>query len=154
LITILLIKPSKPEKEPDKIMDTIDISSIIDYSDTSKESDNPSDTTIDTTNKISHLIDSTKDSDNPSDTKKVCGPGYFIPKDDETLENCLKCSIEGCDKCYGTLDNNECISCGDFDSVYDDNNKIIKCNKICETGEEDKCLTCEGDTNNCGSCNI
>ena len=66
----------------------------------------------------------------------------------------LKCSIEGCDKCYGTLDNNECISCGDFDSVYDDNNKIIKCNKICETGEEDKCLTCEGDTNNCGSCNI
>ena len=154
LITILLIKSSKPEKEPDKIMDTIDISSIIDYSDTSKESDNPSDTTIDTTNKISHLIDSTKDSDNPSDTKKVCGPGYFIPKDDETLENCLKCSIEGCDKCYGTLDNNECISCGDFDSVYDDNNKIIKCNKICETGEEDKCLTCEGDTNNCGSCNI
>ena len=49
---------------------------------------------------------------------------------------------------------NECSLCGgNLEAIYS-NNKIIKCNNTCETGEEEKCLTCYREKNECKSCNI
>ena len=97
----------------------------------------------------------------PSDTiditdieSKSCIEGYFIPIDDETQKDCQKCSLEGCQKCNGTYEKNECYSCGDLLSIYDSNNKIIKCDNICEIGEEEKCLTCYENKTECKSCNL
>ena len=38
-------------------------------------------------------------------------------------------------------------------SIYN-NNKIIKCENTCETGDEEKCLTCHNNKTECQSCNI
>ena len=84
---------------------------------------------------------------------KICEPGYFIPDDDETLEDCIKCSLEGCIECKGAYANNECINCGDLESVLKDG-KIIECKKTCVKGEEEKCLTCVEDSFECASCNF
>ena len=71
--------------------------------------------------------------DTPTDTtkstKKICDEGYFIPDDDETLEDCTKCSLDGCIECKGTYENNECINCGDLKSIYEDG-KIIRNNRM------------------------
>ena len=83
---------------------------------------------------------------------KSCDKGYYIPDDDKSLQDCQKCSLEGCQKCNGTYKNNECSSCGNLKSIYY-NNKIIKCNYTCETGDEEKCLTCDKDKDECISCN-
>ena len=83
---------------------------------------------------------------------KLCDKGYYIPDDDKTLQDCQKCSLEGCQKCNGTYKNNECSSCGNLSSIYY-NNKIVKCISTCETGDEEKCLTCNTDKDECLNCN-
>ena len=88
------------------------------------------------------------------ETPKQCDPGFFIPSDDSTLQDCKKCSVEGCLTCSGTYDEDICTSCGELKSFYDSNNKIIKCSKTCEIGSEEKCLTCDNDTLQCKSCNV
>ena len=85
---------------------------------------------------------------------KKCNKGYFIPDDDQTFQDCKKCSLERCEKCNGTYISNECIICENNSKPIYNNNKIIKCEFICETGEEDKCLTCSNILNQYGSCNI
>ena len=101
--------------------------------------------------------DSTKETNIPTNiptTKpiKICNPGYFIPIDDETLEDCVNCSLDKCVICNGTYENNECISCGDLTNIYE-NGKIIECKNSCEIGPGEKCLTCEEDKIECKSCN-
>ena len=107
---------------------------------------------------LTNIIDTIHLTENVTDkiipNPKKCDPGYFIPYDDLTLMDCQKCSLEGCIKCNGTYEKNECTSCGDLVNIYDKNNKIIKCNMTCETGEEEKCLTCDKIKNICKSCNI
>ena len=83
----------------------------------------------------------------------ICKEGYYNPDDDITMEDCKKCSLEGCQKCNGTYEYNECTDCGNLISVYN-NSKIIKCNNTCETGKDEKCLTCYEDKIQCKSCNI
>ena len=105
-------------------------------------------TTIDD-NAQSHIITPIP---NPQDNNDIkCNIGYFIPEDDNKKE-CQKCSIENCEKCYGTKLSNICSSCiNSYEAIYE--NSIIKsCDSNCEIGEEDKCLTC--DNNKCSSCNI
>jgi hypothetical protein len=63
----------------------------------------------------------------------TCGDGYYIPDDDLTSKDCKKCTLEGCSKCQGSYQNNECIDCGNLINVYDDE-KIIKCNDTCGEG--------------------
>ena len=99
--------------------------------------------------------ETSKPTEDPGDSTKniICNTGYFIPDDDST---CQKCSLEGCAKCSGTTKSNTCIDCGDFKTVIE-GEKIIRCNdpnKPCEEGEEDKCLTCDTETNECKECNI
>ena len=107
---------------------------------------------------LTNIIDTIKLTDKVTDTiiknPKKCDPGYFIPYDDLTLEDCQKCSLEGCIKCNGTYEKNECTSCGDLVNIFDKNNKIIKCNMACMEGEEEKCLICDKEKNICSSCNI
>ena len=136
LIIILLIKHhSPPNPKPSDIIETTDI--------------------ITTTIKLTDIISTIKLTNKASDKiTKICEPGYFIPLDDLSLEDCQKCSIEGCKVCNGTYEKNECSSCGNLVNIYDKNNKIIECNMTCETGEEEKCLTCDKDNNICSSCNI
>ena len=38
-----------------------------------------------------------------------CESGYFLPEDDS--KKCEKCSVENCDKCHGTKNNNTCTKC-------------------------------------------
>ena len=117
----------------------------------SEESENPFDSTT-----ISQYPIDTKEITQELTTKKVtkiCEQGYFIPDDDETLEDCTKCKLEGCIECKGTYANNECINCGDFESVFNDG-KIIECKKTCVKGQEEKCLTCVEDSLDCASCNF
>ena len=83
----------------------------------------------------------------------ICPPGYFNPTDDSTKEICQECSVDNCEKCSGTKLNNICEMCNNtFFPVYEKNNIII-CEPICQTGEEDKCLTCNKTSNKCSSCN-
>ena len=95
----------------------------------------------------------------PLNPKKECNSGYYIPEDDSKLEDCQKCSLEGCIKCSGTYKSNKCIDCGNLISVFE-NGKIIKCNNlsknknICDLGEEEKCLTCVENKKECKTCNI
>ena len=74
--------------------------------------------------------------------------GFFVPDNGTT---CEKCSINGCKQCKGPLEDIECIDCGDLIPVYE-KGKFKECN--CETGLEEKCLTCDKILNQCTSCNI
>ena len=158
LIIIIIIVMKKKHKDPDpNPSDTIEFT---DYpSETIKPTDYPiPNTTIEPTDFPSDTI-------RPSDTiietshitvkpKTDCETGYFIPDDDETLQDCQKCSLEGCIKCKGTYTSNECITCGYKLIPVTKNNKIIKCNYTCEIGEEEKCLICSNKTNECEKCNL
>ena len=126
IIIIIMKKPPEPEPYP---------------SDTIKPTDYQSDTSIETT----HITEI---------PQKECDPGYFIPDDDKTLQDCQKCSLAGCIKCKGTYKSNECSICGYKLIPVTKNNKIIKCNYTCEIGEEEKCLICSNKTNECEKCNI
>ena len=155
------------KKETDKSIDTIKETDK--HIDTTKETDKHIDTTketdksIDTKKETDKSIDTIKETDKHIDTTKQiiqttipiksCNQGYFIPDDDETKQNCMKCSLEGCIKCNGTYEYNECTNCGNLIAVYE-NNTIIKCNNTCETGPEEQCLTCYQDKIECSSCNI
>jgi len=124
----------------------------------------PTDTNIEKSNQTNptsnDTIIETSNPTNPTDTNietsnpTICENGYFIPDDDKTLKDCKKCSLEGCEKCNGTYKENECNICGNNLKPVYKNNKIIKCNDPCETGEEDKCLICSNKTNQCEKCNI
>ena len=133
LIVILLCLPKSPNHEPLTQSDKIDTSTIkSDIIDTSTE-------------EISGQTEK---------PKKICDKGYFIPNDDPTFENCQKCSINMCIKCKGTFEYNECLDCGELESVYDKNKKIIECIDTCKTGPEENCLTCHEDKIECKSCNV
>ena len=84
---------------------------------------------------------------------KTCNNGYFLPEDDEKKEKCQKCNIDNCAICEGTKNSNVCTSCGYFDPIYNDKNEIINCNYTCETGDKEKCLTCDEEKNRCETCN-
>ena len=121
----------------------------------SKEKDKNSSSTDTTKNNDDDFYNSPGQEEESSDSIKniICESGYFIPDDDST---CQKCSLEGCVQCSGTTKSNTCTDCGDFKSVIE-GEKIIRCNdpnKPCEIGEEDKCLTCNTETNECKECNI
>ena len=121
----------------------------------SKEKDKNSSSTDTTKNNDDDFYNSPGQEEESSDSIKniICESGYFIPDDDST---CQKCSLEGCVQCSGTTKSNTCTDCGDFKSVIE-GEKIIRCNdpnKPCEEGEEDKCLTCDTETNECKECNI
>ena len=123
-------------------------------SDFSKEPNSESSTETNSDSSTEPNSDSSTEPNSDSSTEpKSCGDGYFIPDDDETLQDCQKCSLEGCQKCNGTYEKNDCYSCGSLQSIYN-NNKIIKCNNTCETGDEEKCLTCHNNKSECQSCNI
>ena len=83
----------------------------------------------------------------------ICEPGYFIPDDDPKKDKCQKCSVQNCEKCYGTKTSNFCSSC--FPKYFSViiNDIITECENICETGEYEKCLTCNNETNKCLGCN-
>lgn len=89
---------------------------------------------------------------NPQVKKKdsTCPEGFYMPTNDK---NCQKCSIENCSKCSGDKKNNICLSCmKSFNPVFDRKKRITSCMKVCEIGQNEKCLTCK--KNVCGSCNI
>ena len=53
--------------------------------------------------------------------------GYFYPSDDKN--KLYKCSLDNCQKCYGTIQNNQCYQCfGNSKPEYSHDNRIIKCN--------------------------
>ena len=81
-----------------------------------------------------------------------CDEGYYIPTDDLTKKKCQKCPIESCSECKGNKNENYCISCKESYFLFYDAKKGNKiCVKMCEKGENEKCLTCN--KNECGSCN-
>ena len=99
------------------------------------------------------LSKNTNEQSNPI-TNKKCAEGYFIPDDDQISEDCQKCSLEGCITCVGTYENNICSDCGNLKNIYN-NGLIVKCgSNLCETGEEEKCLSCEENKNECQTCNF
>ena len=82
-----------------------------------------------------------------------CNIGYYLPEDDSSKKICKKCTIENCEKCYGNLDYNICENCiSSYFPVYEEN-KIKKCEIMCETGENEKCLECDKTINRCSICN-
>ena len=85
-----------------------------------------------------------------SDKKLECKSGYFLP--DDSKSECHKCTLENCDKCFGTRGSNACSSCiSNYFPVYE-NNILKKCNP-CDIREEDKCLSCDEGINKCSKCN-
>ena len=82
-----------------------------------------------------------------------CNIGYFLPADDNEKLTCEKCSVTNCLTCSGNKDSNICSSCPYYlTEIYDDYGKIKECK--CNTGNEEKCLTCTQDGRYCESCNI
>ena len=134
-------------------------SNIIGSSDSIKDSETIKDLdtiklTVAPTEKIKDL-DTIKITETPTEKITVtCESGFFIPdNEDLTLDNCIQCPLEGCAKCQGTSDQNECISCGYLRAVYD--NGIIKeCINDCEEGAEEKCSKCLKHKSECISCNL
>ena len=60
--------------------------------------------------------------------------------------------LEKCEKCTGTKINNICNLC-QSNTIPVINNNIIELCYFCETGENEKCLTCSSKTYQCSSCN-
>ena len=90
---------------------------------------------------------------NETDNKCLsCNSGYYIPEDDDSKNDCQKCSITNCKECKGTRNKNLCINCDSNLIPYYENNIIISCNN-CSIGKDEKCLTCGKIKNECGSCN-
>ena len=71
-----------------------------------------------------------------TNTKIICYDGFYIPNDNISI--CLKCSVENCNKCYGTIKNNNCISCISSFIPFYENNKIIECKYLYENEEEEE----------------
>ncbi len=84
-----------------------------------------------------------------------CKSGYFFPSDakSKSESECTKCSLENCEKCSGTKESNVCTSCFSNYFPIKENNELIKCN-LCDIGEDDKCLSCSEEINQCSKCNI
>ena len=84
---------------------------------------------------------------------ETCNNGYFLPNDADNKKICQKCPMPNCKKCEGSLDNNICTSCSDgYFANYEDG-KIKSCDDPCETGTQEKCLSCDTDHNICETCN-
>lgn len=84
-----------------------------------------------------------------------CQSGYYVPDNSENKSICEKCSLENCQSCHGIKNSEICDLC---DSNYEPEleNGIIKLCKSknnCEIGEGEKCMTCSGIDDKCGSCN-
>ena len=84
-----------------------------------------------------------------------CNEGYYLPNDDLYKLKCKKCSdiVKNCNKCNGELNS---VTCEDFilDNNNNNNNQNNKCIFKCETGPNEKCLTCDRNKDICNSCNI
>ena len=80
-----------------------------------------------------------------------CNEGYYLPTDDLYKLKCKKCTdiLTNCNKCHGKLNT---VTCDDFENE----NIIIpttKCGWNCETGINEKCLSCNEEKNQCIDCN-
>ena len=82
----------------------------------------------------------------------LCNNGYYVPDDDESKQSCQRCSVKNCKSCIGTKLSNYCYACKDNYTPIKLNNIITKC-EGCETGENEKCKTCDASTGQCTSCN-
>jgi surface protein len=78
-----------------------------------------------------------------------CNPGYFIPDDAEDKTKCVKCSLERCKICSGTVGNEKCIQC--MNDPFMINGEIKTCSS-CQIGLGENCLSCDKD-NKCKTCN-
>ena len=84
-----------------------------------------------------------------------CNKGYYLPINNKNKTICTKCKIDGCETCYTIIGN-----CQKYQSFYkpifdEYNSTIISCKKMCELGEKNKCLSCDGkEENRCLTCNI
>ena len=142
IIIIIIVVVVNKNKDKDNENKTHKNTYLIDSSDTIKLTEQIKESdTVKITNQITEKIAVT------------CDPGYYIPDDDLTLENCVKCSLDGCAKCQGIYEYNECISCGYLTNIYE-NGKIVQCFNECEEGTKEKCLKCYKDKNECESCNL
>ena len=102
-------------------------------------------------NKILHQISSQLNNKNNLDL--TCPSGFYLPTGILGKKVCQKCSIENCDKCYGNKIINICSSCmSSYLPILDKKKRIERCIKMCETGENEKCLICN--KNKCDSCNL
>ena len=90
----------------------------------------------------------------PIEKEIKCPKGYFIPDDSKDKTKCMKCSVENCDECHGNILTNICTSCKKYLTPILENEKIKYCKYTCETGEGEKCKTCDQIKNECSSCNI
>ena len=80
-----------------------------------------------------------------------CNDGYYLPTDDLYKLKCKKCTeiVTNCNECHGKINT---VTCDDFVKE----NIIIpptKCGWNCETGINEKCLTCNEEKNQCNTCN-
>ena len=78
-----------------------------------------------------------------------CNPGYFIPDDAKDKTKCVKCSLEGCKTCSGTMGNEKCVQC--LNEPFMINGEIKTCSG-CSIGSVENCLSCDKD-NKCEICN-
>ena len=76
---------------------------------------------------------------------KECEPGHFLP--DDSKSKCMKCTIQNCDKCFGTKESNTCSSCILNYFPFYENNILKSCNP-CNEG----CLSCDEEKNKCSKC--
>ena len=84
-----------------------------------------------------------------------CNNGYYLPSDDEQKIKCQKCSIDNCQICQGTKSSNICTKCNiNLRAIYE-NSQIKECKEyVCQTGPNEKCLTCDNVEDICSSCNM
>ena len=64
----------------------------------------------------------------------ICNSGFYFPY--ENSSKCIRCSVKNCDKCYGYINDNTCISCISPFIPFYENNKIIQCKYSYNNEEE------------------
>ena len=84
-----------------------------------------------------------------------CNEGYTLANL-LNKKNCIKCKIDGCKNCNNSAE--ICEECKlNYQPIFEANTqKIIKCNLLCELGNNDKCSSCNtkyGYEFQCASCN-
>ena len=79
-----------------------------------------------------------------------CNEGYYLPTDDPYQLKCKKCTdiVKNCNKCHGELYS---VACEDYMTNYTETPR--QCGRNCETGINEKCLTCNEDKSQCIECN-
>ena len=90
---------------------------------------------------------------NNNNSKTKCDSGFYIPEEDETSQNCQKCTVENCEKCVGNKYMNFCTECKvGFQPIYQNEMVIKFCKDNPNSYSNENCLELYENSTDCKLC--